>query len=121
MDHITFQDLITFQRCEIQPLRGYYYADKRDYSCRQVISNLFSLRLRYKAQDNPLQEIIKLILNSVYGKTILKPINEAYRFVNSNQVTDYIRRRYNYIKEITGVDGQRRCIAREVKPYYKHF
>ena len=121
MDHITFQDLINFQHCIIQPIRGYYYKDKRDHSCRQVIQDLFNLRLKYKAENNPLQEIIKLMLNSIYGKTILKPINETYKFIPSYQVEDYIRRRYNYIKDIIGTDGKRRCIAREVKPYNKHF
>ena len=71
--------------------------------------------------ENPLQEIIKLLLNSIYGKTILKPIDEVYKFIPSNQVEDYLRRRYNYIKEITGTDGAKRVIAREVKPYNKHF
>ena len=61
------------------------------------------------------------MLNSIYGKTILKPIDEAYKFIPSNKVEDYIRRRYNYIKEITGTDGTRRCIAREVMAYNKHF
>ena len=121
MDHITFQDLITFQHCIIEPIRGYYYSDKRDYSCRQVIENLFNLRLKFKALKNPLHEIIKLILNSIYGKTILKPIDERYKFIPSNQVHDYLRRRYNYVKEITGIDGARRCVAKEVKPYNKHF
>ena len=61
------------------------------------------------------------MLNSVYGKTILKPIDELYKFIPTNQVNDYIRRRYNYIKEITGIDGKRRCIAKELKPYNRHF
>ena len=121
MDHITFQDLITYQHCIIQPIRGYYYKDKRDYSCREVIHNLFNLRLKYKALNNPLQEIIKLILNSIYGKTILKPINESYKFIPTNQLNQYISNRYNYIKEITGMNNSTRAIARGVKPFNKHF
>ena len=121
MDHITFQDLITYQRCIIEPIRGYYYKDKRDYSIRDTIEHLFNLRLKYKAENNPLQEIVKLMLNSIYGKTILKPINEKYKFIPTNQLDQYISNRYNYIKEITGTDGARRAIAREVKPFNKHF
>ena len=121
MDHITFQDLINFQHCIIQPIRGYYYSDKRDYLCRQVIANLFNLRLKYKAEKNPLQEIIKLILNSIYGKTILKPIDEQYKFIQKNKLNKYIINRYNYIKEITGTDGSTRAIAKEIKPFNKHF
>ena len=121
LDHITFQDLITFQDCTIEPIRGYYSNDKRDYSIRGVIEHLFNLRLKYKAEDNPLQEIIKLMLNSIYGKTILKPINETYKFISTHGIYDYIRRRYNYIKEITGTDGVNQCIAKEIKPYNRHY
>ena len=87
MDHITFQDLINFQHAIIQPIRGYYYSDKRDHSCRTVIQNLFNLRNKYKDEKNPLQEVIELLLNSIYGKTILKPINETYKFINKNNST----------------------------------
>ena len=121
MDHITFQDLINFQHCIIQPIRGYYYSDKRDYLCRQVIANLFNLRLKFKAEKNPLQEIIKLILNSIYGKTILKPIDEQYKFIHQSKLNEYIINRYNYIKEITGAEGSTRAIAKEIKPFNKHF
>ena len=121
MDHITFQDLITFQHCIIQPIRGYYYSDKRDLSCRKVIADLFNLRLKYKNEKNPLHEIIKLMLNSIYGKTILKPINEQYKFVNKNKLNQYLVNRYNYIKEVSGLDSSIRAIAREVKPYNKHY
>ena len=121
MDDITFKDLINFQHCIIQPIRGYYYSDKRDYSCRKVIEDLFNLRLKYKAEHNPLQEIIKLLLNSIYGKTILKPIDETYKFISQSKLNEYLINRYNYIKEITGVDGSRRAIAKEIKPFNKHF
>jgi hypothetical protein len=74
VDHITFEDLCTFQGIECRVLRGYYYRDSRDLSIRGVVENLFNLRLKYKNEGNPTQEIIKLLLNSIYGKTILKPI-----------------------------------------------
>ena len=121
MDHITFQDLITYQHATIQPIRGYYYSDKRDYRCRQVIQDLFNLRLEFKALKNPLHEIIKLMLNSIYGKTILKPINETYKFINKKNLNQYIANRFNYIKEITGMNSSIRAISREVKPFNKHF
>ena len=47
------QDLITFQDCDIKVLRGYYYDGKRDYSIRDVVRNLFELRLRYKKEGKP--------------------------------------------------------------------
>ena len=57
-------------------------------------------------------------LNTNY---LLTHLFEEEQVEPTNQVHDYLRRRYNYIKEITGIDGAKRCIAKEVKPYNKHF
>ena len=122
VDHITYQDLIKYQGCIIKPIRGYYYDGKRDIKIREVIRTLFQLRLRYKCEGNPLQEVIKLLLNSIYGKTILKPINTKYKFIRNNELPKYINNRYNYIEEISKEEASRTfCLAKELKPYNKHF
>ena len=74
VDHITLEDLIKYQQIEYEMINGYYWQGKRDFRIRDQIKKLFLLRKQYKENDNPVQEIIKLILNSVYGRTILKPI-----------------------------------------------
>ena len=56
--------------------------------------------------------LIKWLLHNVYG---------PHYFSRHYQVYDCIRRRYKYIKNITGTNGSRRAIARELKPYNKHF
>lgn len=121
MDHIQFEDLIRYQGCVITPIRGYYYNSNRDHSCRDVIKNLFNLRLRYKKEGNPLQEIIKLLLNSIYGKTILKPINTSIKFVPMYKKERYIHNRYYYIKEMSGVDIGNKFMSIEYQPFSKHF
>lgn len=126
LDHIMLQDLIEFQQCDIQVLRGYYYDGKRDLKIRECIQHLFELRLKYKKENNPLQEIIKLLLNSIYGKTILKPINTTIKFIQTDKLTDYIRRRYNQIEstETIYTDKDVGCKfteTKEVKTINKHF
>ena len=126
VDHITLQDLIEFQKCDVQILRGYYYDGKRDLKIRECITNLFELRLQYKKENNPLQEIIKLLLNSIYGKTILKPINTTIKFIQTDKLTDYIRRRYNQIEctETIYTDKDVGCKfteTKEIKTINKHF
>ena len=126
VDHIMLEDLIKFQDCDLKILRGYYYDGKRDYRIRDIIRNLFELRLKYKKEGNPLQEIIKLLLNSIYGKTILKPINSSIKFIPTDKLTDYIRRRYNIIEstETIYTDTQEGCKftqTKETKTINKHF
>ena len=88
-DHITLIDLIRFQRIKFTLIGGYYYSGKRNTACQKVIQKLFELRLKYTKEDNPLQQVIKLILNSVYGKTILKPIEYKHVFVPNNDSERY--------------------------------
>ena len=126
VDHITLQDLIEFQNCEIKVLRGYYYDGKRDLKIRDCIRHLFELRLQYKKENNPLQEIIKLLLNSIYGKTILKPIDTTIKFIQTDKLTDYIRRRYNQIESTETIytdkdEGCKFTETKEIKTINKHF
>ena len=81
VDHIAFEDLVKYFGVEMKVIRGYYYRDNRDFRIREVVKDLFELRRKYAAEENPLQEIVKLILNSIYGKTILKPIDVTNKFV----------------------------------------
>lgn len=48
---------------------------------RNVITKLFNDRLFYKAQKNPIQNAIKLVLNSSYGKTIQKATTKKVQYV----------------------------------------
>ena len=121
MDHITMQDLIMYQKAKIQVIRGYYYCGARDYRIGSVIENLFQLRLRYKKEGNAIQEIIKLLLNSIYGKTILKAIDTTTKFVKKEELNSYVNRHYNMIKEAETLEGSQVTKMIEMKPISKHF
>jgi len=121
MDHITLEDLIRYQACEIEVIRGYYYDGKRDHSIQSVIKDLFDLRLKYKKEGNPIQEIIKLLLNSVYGKTILKPIDTVNKFIKKDKLDEYVRRNYNVIKEAETLNGSDVTKIIKLKPINKHY
>ena len=66
------------------------------------------------------------MLNSIYGKTILKPINSNIKFIQTDKLTDYIRRRYNIIEstETIYTDNEEGCKftqAKETKTINRHF
>jgi molecular chaperone GrpE len=89
VDNIMLEDLIKFQGIECQVLDGMYWTGTKDFTMRDVIQTLHELRCEYKVTKNPMQEIIKLIMNSAYGKTIQKPIknNTVYKKVQTLQRT----------------------------------
>jgi len=121
MDHIMMEDLIRYQKCEIKVVRGYYYDGKRDPQIQNIIQELFELRLRYKKEGNPIQEIIKLLLNSVYGKTILKAIDTVNKFVKVDELSDYIAKNYNMIKEAETLNGSNVTRVVKLKPINRHY
>ena len=46
----------------------------KDITTQYTIRHLYSMRRESEKTKNPAQFVIKEIMNSVYGKTILKPI-----------------------------------------------
>lgn len=61
---------------DITVLRGYYYNDGKNFRIRDTITHLFNERKRLKQEGNPLEQAYKLLMNSCYGKSIMKPIVE---------------------------------------------
>ena len=76
VDNITLEDLIKYQGIEFSIEGGICWEGKKDFTIRQEIEKLHKLRCQYKTTNKPLADVIKLIMNSAYGKTIQKPIEE---------------------------------------------
>ncbi|EAY21816.1 hypothetical protein TVAG_238420 [Trichomonas vaginalis G3] len=121
VDHITLQDLIKYQGISCEVLQGYYYDEKRDFRIRDEVKKLFELRLKYKKEENPLQENIKLILNSIYGKTILSPIESKIKIIDDKDAVRYAIRNYNHIIKFEGLDGSDKTIFKLTKSICRHF
>lgn len=99
LDRTSVEDLIKFQDVEFDIDCGYYYDEGRNPTIRAVIKKIFDLRLALKKQKNDAQMIYKLIMNSSYGKTILKPINTEEQIISTKDKDEFIRNNYNYIIE----------------------
>ena len=105
VDMITLQDLIEFQDISFKLGNGYVWTGSRDYTVRRVIKRLYDLRNEYKKTGNPTQEVIKLIMNSAYGKSIQKPIKSFLQFVKPSEFEFFVRDRYHQIIELTELDN----------------
>lgn len=71
---------------------GLYFPDGYNNTINSVINNLKELRDKYKKEKNPLQEIVKLIMNSSYGKTLIKKSDSKNKFFTGTemQLNEYI-------------------------------
>lgn len=84
VDNITLEDWIKYNGLECEVLRGYKWTGEKSFLIRDIIQNLHLLRCEYKKTKNPLQLVIKLIMNSAYGKMIQKPITTSIVFKRHN-------------------------------------
>lgn len=75
VDNFTLEDLIQYQDIEFEILRGYYWTGAKSDLFSKKMAHIYDLRKQYKKEHNPLQLVLKLLMNSTYGKTIQKPIN----------------------------------------------
>ena len=100
VDMITLQDLIEFHDISFKLGNGYIWTGDRDHRIRTEIQKLYDLRAQYKKEGNPTQEIIKLIMNSAYGKSIQKPIKTFLQFVKKEEADWFTRDRYYQIHQV---------------------
>ena len=101
VDRFTLEDLIKYSKIKYEIIQGYYFDEGRNNKVNHVIQYLFDQRLKYKNEKNPLQLVIKLMMNSGYGKTGLKPIDTNTLYVNEDDKNNFIHNHFNNIKQFT--------------------
>lgn len=99
VDKITLEDLIKFQAIEFEIVRGYYYDEGRNDKLGDVIDYLFNERVKAKANKNPIQAVFKLLMNSAYGKSLLKAIDTETKYITEEKFKPYVAKYYNWIKD----------------------
>ena len=68
IDKVGSEDWIMFHEAEFEIIDGYWYTDGRNETINHVIEDFYNLRLNLKKGVNPAQMVIKLLMNSMYGK-----------------------------------------------------
>ena len=121
VDNIMLEDLIRFQHITYRVIKGYFYTGNRDHRIRTAITQLFNERLVKKKEGSPLQETLKLIMNSAYGKSMQKPIQKDMKYMHKNKIDAYrCAHYYNYIEDIT-VDDSDTAIVLTHKKLFNQF
>ncbi len=109
---INLNDWIKYHKIKYKIIRGYYYNQGRNNVISTVITNLFNLRLKYKGKHdengnklpksewkkkNPIQLAYKLIMNSAYGRTIMKPRIKETMLIPEDKFDKFFQYHYNTI------------------------
>jgi hypothetical protein len=120
VDKTTLEDWIQYHGITFDIVRGYYFNKGFNQKIVDTIQFLFFQRAKKKAEGNPIEVVFKLLMNSSYGKTIMKPItNEVKIFDDVDEFNVYFDRHYNEITDYIHF-GQKTKVT-IVKPLVEHF
>jgi hypothetical protein len=101
------EDLIEHHNIGYWTYGGLYWDQGFNKKINTSIKHLFDWRLQMKKEKNTFQEVIKLIMNSAYGKTILKESNKTkksfyiYDDESYETVVNHLVKNYNMIDKVT--------------------
>ena len=80
-----------------------YFDDRPTYPYKKFIESIYNKRLKFKEQNNPLQLPLKIILNSIYGKTAQRVGNRMGNLFNpiiASTITGMTRAMlYDFVKK----------------------
>ncbi len=104
VDRITLEDYIEFQQIEYEVLQGVYWDGAPNHAWGDVIQGWFNLRLRHKQKGNKgMQELLKLGMNSAYGRTILRSVDEKNVYKTQENYHNYLDENFVTIKQFQNV------------------
>lgn len=104
MTSIEVEDFINYQKGKVKFIDCIYWKGQKDCRMSKYIKECYDLRRKYKAEGNPLQEVLKLFMNSSYGKTIQKDPKEEDRFLSKKKADTFMLHNCGRIKQILEVN-----------------
>ena len=119
IDKTALEDAIQFQDIDFEILDGYYFNEGHNDKIKYVIKHLYTKRKELKSSKNPAQMVLKELMNSMYGKTILKPIETETIVKHEKDYNKYIGFNYNYIQSSVKVGD--RYYMKKIKSILNHF
>tara|TARA_R100000805_G_C3625951_1_gene136205 strand:- start:6484 stop:9975 length:3492 start_codon:yes stop_codon:yes gene_type:complete len=117
----TLQDLIDWNHVfEYDVIHGYYWDEGWNSNLASTINHMYNRRDELKREGNPAQLIYKLLMNSSYGRTGLKPINDDNVYLSPEALNRYIANNHDRISRMHIMpNGDVRVMSK--KPINLHF
>ena len=119
LDRVGYEDAVKYQGLKFKIINGYYFDNGHNKRINKVIRYLFNKRLEKKKEGNPIQVVYKLLMNSSYGKCLLKPIENDIKIVNKNEWNSYLDKNYNFIREFTELKDE--MLVKTTKCINEHY
>ena len=98
LDKLSLEDAKQFQDIEYDVLIGVYYDEGHNRKIVKVMKELYENRQKFQREKNPVEKVYKLLMNSSYGKSILKPIETEIKYISKDNINNFVNENYNFIK-----------------------
>jgi hypothetical protein len=100
------EDAVEFQNIEYEIISGYYFNEGFNTDIKELINEIFERRKTLKKEENPAELIMKLLMNSSYGKLLQKPPNNEILIMDdkNDDINIYKTRNYATIKALYTID-----------------
>jgi hypothetical protein len=121
VDKAMLEDWIKYHKIEYMIICGYYFNEGRNNAIKEFIYELFTERLKKKAEDNPIQEVYKEIMNSFYGRLIMKEIDCQLNVFTEKTYKQKISYHFNHIKNIMKIHDSNKYLFKIEKSINNHF
>lgn len=120
IDKTTLEDLIKFQNAEILDIKygvGWKIENGTNENLKEIMQGIFDERLIAKQDKNiGRSESIKLIMNSIYGKSMLRDCSKSIKYIRGEEnYKKYILNNYSIFESATEVSNP------DTKPEYKRY
>jgi hypothetical protein len=107
-DRYQLEDAIKYHGVTFKFIEGMYFDEGFNTKIKTEIKTIFDSRIKAKKDKNiGLSNLLKLIMNSSYGKLAQKPCDEKIEIIRNSNIDSFINYNYNSLISATQHDGDK--------------
>ena len=121
VDKNGLEDLIKYQKIEFDIIDGIYYDEGRNYDIKNLVDELYFIRQKRVKEENPIEMVYKLVLNSIYGIMIENEHTEQIlNFDSESEFNIYLDLHHESISQYvnTGKNKYRVYVKSEISNHF---
>jgi hypothetical protein len=104
VDKYALEDLIRYQEVEFDVIEGIYWNNGYNTNLGKLAEELHRERCKHKKTNPALANVLKLLMNSIYGKTAMKRSESKITYVPSETFDEYLYNNFGTVKEISNME-----------------
>ncbi len=105
IDKYALEDLIKYQKIEFDIIEGVYWNEGYNTKIGILAQHLHEERCKHKKNNPALANVLKLLMNSIYGKTAMRRSDSKIVYVPKSNFDEYLYSNFGVIKEYDSLDS----------------